>query len=174
MPLVSSHHIDWRPSYGLFSLRDITADASVGASDAISAAQRDVAAGAPYEIWVKRKQDLLLIAVDVQIWNTVPSGPPSTWTGPLAFPLPCPSGELRLSDGSETALTGMSLPSGAGTYRVEVFHAGREEAVQTFMSLIDTVDQLPVNQHLAYLDSHAAGIERYLLRVFPADSGDIR
>lgn len=169
MPMVSTHRIQLRPSHGMFSLRDVDADAGLGSTEAINAAHRDIAAGTGYEVWVRRAQDMLLVDVEVQTWDSTPDGPPADhdWQGPLTFPIEFPTGELYLADLSETSLPVFAAPAGPGTYTLQVFHTGRREAVEAYHALIDTVDRMPLPDQLPYLDQHARGIERYLLRLWP-------
>ena len=172
MPLISTHRTQWRPANGVLYLRDVDADAGVGTSEAIAAADRDVAASTGYEIVILRRQDLLLVAIELQTWDGAPDEDPlgDGWTGPLSFPLECPSGRLFLSDTSDVALSGIAAPQGAGDYTVQVFYAGREEAVAAYRAIIAEVDRLPIPEQLPYVDEHAHGIERYLLRLHPAET----
>ena len=170
MPLLDTHRTQWRPANGLLYLRDVEADAGVGTSEAIAAADRDVAASTGYEIVVLRRQFLLLVGIEVQTWDGPPDEDPpgDGWAGPLSLPLECPSGALFLSDTSDVALSGIAAPQGPGDYTVQVFHAGREEAVAAYRAIIGEVDRLPISEQLPYVDEHAHGIERYLLRLHPA------
>ena len=172
MSLISTHRTQWRPANGLLYLRDVDADAGVGSFEAIAAAARDVAASTGYEIVVRRRQGLLLVGIELQTWDGPPDQDPAGdgWTGPLTFPLECPSGELFLSDTSDVALSGIAAPQGPGDYTVQVFYAGREDAVAAYRAIIAEVDRLPIPEQLPYVDEHAYAIERYLLRLYPARS----
>ena len=119
MPLISTHRTQWRPANGLLYLRDVDADAGVGTSEAITAADRDVAASTGYEIVILRWQGLLLVGIELQAWDGTPDENPSGdgWTGPLTFPLECPSRRLFLSDTSDVALSGIAAPAGPADWR---------------------------------------------------------
>ncbi|GIF09929.1 hypothetical protein [Actinoplanes siamensis] len=172
MPLVSSSLIDLRPSHGTFTLRDVDADAGVGASKAIKRAWEEVAASTGYEVWVVRAQDMLLVAVEVQTWDSVPDEPPSgtDWLGPVILPLRCATGDLILSDDAR-CLDDIVAPAGPGNYTVQVFYAGREEAVAAYQAIAETIGKLPVPKAIAYIDENLRGVERYLLRLYPGRPG---
>ncbi|MEU4562367.1 hypothetical protein AB0F72_28630 [Actinoplanes sp. NPDC023936] len=160
--------MEWRPGSAVFSLRDVDADAGTGYAEAIRQAISEVAASTGYEVWVSRAQDMLQIAVEVQIWDGAPDTGPAggDWNGPLTFKLRCASGELILSDTDARSLTGIATPHGPGNYTVEVYYAGREEAADECRAVTRVFMSLPPEDQLTYLDEHGRGIERYLLRLF--------
>ncbi|MFY1702965.1 hypothetical protein ACN28G_14660 [Micromonospora sp. WMMA1923] len=154
--------VAFRPDYQLFTLRDIDSDAGVGAGEAIGTAIRDVAACTGYELYVKVAQDLLPVAVTIEIWDARPGLPDrdATWSPTSVFRLQSPTGQLVLSAPAGDAFDGIDPPSGPGTYAIEVHHHGRQEAHNARQKLLQDTKRLDE-------PGERPCLERYLLRLWP-------
>jgi len=163
----SHHELTFRPEYALFTIRDLDADARVGADRAIADANLDVAAATEYEIYVKVAQLDLPVTAALEVWDTLPATPAAVppWHFVNRFELPFYSGVVILGDGGGQSIHGPWLPLGPGLYTSEVWSAGRSDAVRRAAEIDAATEGVDVYEKIDYQDGNGSGIERYLIRL---------
>src|SRR4051794_34196140 len=103
MPSVVSHReLVLIPEYRTIILHDARYDARVGAPEAIAEAGRNVAAAAPYELYLIVAQSELPVRIELIAWDVPPRQKqrfPGEWTFVGGYRVPFPSGDVILGDG---------------------------------------------------------------------------
>ena len=159
------------PEYRTVILRDARFDARVGASEAITEAGATVVAASPYELYLIVAQSELAVDLELVAWDEAPAGEqraPGGWTFVGAYRVPFPSGDLVLGDGGGQSITGPWLRGRTGAYTVEVFSRGRDEAKARLRRIYTETASMTIPEVTAYKAREGAGIERYLLQLWPA------
>ena len=175
----SSHSITLRPDYCTLQLRDIDCDAGVGAHEALDEARRNVAASSGYGIYINARQDSVAVRVDVEVWDSTPDPVDADgWTGPLAFDLDCPTGQLQVGDNMGNTIAGIDPPQGPGRCTVTVYHQGRDQAADAERTILHVMGSQGAGvEQIEALQARYAGAERYLLQLWwrsdlPPDDDD--
>lgn len=161
----SHHELTFRPEYALFTIRDLDADARVGADQAIAGAHQDVAAATEYEIYVKVAQLDLPITAALEVWDALPATPPTgpPWQLVNRFELPFSSGVVLLGDGGGQSIYGPWLRP--GLYTADVWSTGRSDAVHRATEIDAATEGMDIYEKIDYQDRNGSGIERYLIRL---------
>ncbi|KAB1107441.1 hypothetical protein F6X54_26740 [Micromonospora aurantiaca] len=159
-------------------MRDIDCDAAAGDTSAVQRAERDVAAGNGYALYVHTVQNLLASHVRVEVWAGAAASEAidGGWVGSGVFDLDCPTGLLVVGDEISASLDGIDPSEGPGRYRVAVYHRGRDEARSAHHEAVRAIAP-GLNQALSEVQSRHRGVERYLLRLWwqqplPGTEGD--
>jgi hypothetical protein len=159
------------PEYRTVILQDARFDARVGASEAITEAGRNVAAAAPYELYLIVAQSQLPVRIELLAWDAPPEQEqrsPDGWTFVGAYRVPFPTGDVILGDGGGQSITGPWLRGRTGTYTVEVFSRGRDEATTRLRHILEETASMTIPEMTAYKNREGSGIEQYLLHLWPA------
>ncbi|MEU8238921.1 hypothetical protein AB0C07_11795 [Actinoplanes missouriensis] len=161
MPL-ATQSLMFIPDYRFFSVRDYSAVDQPGASEALSAAHRDIIAASDYEIFVVCAQDQLKIDVSVTVDDDLTSLD-RHGDGTVRFTIPFPTAQLHAGDAFGNAIT-MDLPR-AGAYSVTIEHTGRERAREILSELLPHTADLHGDELRDVLNQWA-GTERYQVTLF--------
>ncbi|MEV0392933.1 hypothetical protein [Polymorphospora rubra] len=177
MPAVAESTIS--TSDGLFFLQDTDYEAMTNAQLAAFADAREPGRGrgggrllgtAGGTLLVRSVDQSSRPTVRVEIWDTTPDVFESPWQWQDARTLTLTTGHFWVSDGDGEApepLRNLDAGAGAGTYSIRLAHDGREAAREA----IARVRRRTI--HATTAESDAAwhgiiGIERYLIRIWPA------
>jgi hypothetical protein len=175
MALVGAYRAQALPLYG----RLIVVDPSVSGSEdadfgrSVTDSEESIIGGSRWRVAVKAGQDTVAIAVDVELWDA----PPDTevngdWDDGREFTVEFPGGQLiveNISAGPVPLRPGdverLILPGGAGAYHVAAWYRGRDHTAAAVQELWDA-DEVADDIESEY--ARLAGLEEYLLRIWPA------
>ena len=175
MPLVGEYRGQALPYHGHLIVADPSASGSEEADllRCLADAEESILGGSRRRVAVKAGQDTLAIAVTVELWDAMPdAGVDAGWEGCRELTVEFPGGRLRVentSAGSVPLAPGtadtVALPGGPGAYRVEAWHRGRERAAAKVQELWEAEE---ADEDIASGYARWAGLEEYLLRIWPA------
>jgi hypothetical protein len=177
MTLVGTYRGQAVPLYG----RLLVLDPSMAGKDepdlrrALEDADVAIVGGGRWQIAINAGQDTAAITVTIQLWDALPDHPPGNdWEGPRALTIESPQGALILENISSGPIPlepngaeRITLPGGAGVYHVQAWHSGREQAATAITELWDADE---VDEYIAAAFTTLAGIEQYLLQIWPHQS----
>ncbi|MEV0678994.1 hypothetical protein AB0I60_20995 [Actinosynnema sp. NPDC050436] len=149
--------------YRLINFRDVENDAGVDADDALLRSYTDVVAATDYELFIQCTQDLLPVAVDVEVWPGPPPPVDGSWSEAQVFTLDFPSGAFFFGSPTGAVVDG-GLPEGPGYYTLDVVHRGREEAAATLRRVLGHEDIAVAVEEVR--GEHPDGVEQYLIRLW--------
>ena len=174
MALVGTYRGQAVPLYG----RLLVLDPSISGTEepdlrrALEDADVAIVGGGRWQIAIKAGQDTAAIAVTIQLWDTPPDhAPGNDWEGPRPLTIESPQGALILENISSgpiplepRGVERVALPGGAGVYHVQAWHRGREQAATAVTGLWEADE---VDEDVAAAFARLAGIEQYLLQIWP-------
>lgn len=175
MPLIATYRGQALPFYG----RLIIADPSLSGAEepdfrqCVADSEDAIIGVSRWRVAVKAGQDSLQIAVNLELWDSMPNTEAGDdWEGRREVTVEFPGGRVRvenISDGPIPLSPGdvetAELPDGPGMYRVAAWHRGRDQASTAAQDLWDA-DELEDGSEAEY--AKLAGLEQYLLRIWPA------
>ncbi|GIF16972.1 hypothetical protein [Actinoplanes teichomyceticus] len=170
-----TYHGQALPYYG----RLIVADPAVSGSEegdlgrCVADSEQAIIGGSRWRVAVKAGQDTVAIAINLELWDTAPDTEvDGDWQRCRELTVQFPDGRLgveNISAGpiplSPGDVEGVTLPGGAGAYHVTAWHRGRDRAAAAVQQLGDA-DEAEKDIESEY--ARLAGLEEYLLRIWPA------
>jgi hypothetical protein len=158
------------PEYRIVGLLDSQNTNLEGSDKAITESVLTIAALAPSGLYLSVNQDQLPVDLELVIWDGPPPenlDPAAGWTRAGTFTMPFPSGDIALGDLGGRAIGGPWLRERTGSYTVEVWSRGRDEAATRRVEMFAETADMTTREARAYVHRHGAGIEQYHLRLWP-------
>jgi hypothetical protein len=157
------------PESRLFAVHDPTYNESSDILDATNGAIAAQSVGwAPNAMVVCTAFDLADVVVKVQLWKSQPPEMPADEFVELfdEHHIALPGGQIRLEGSTDTAiLRGLRLPTGPGTYRLQLFGYGLAQTIQRR----EAVYGGPLTEDFETRLKAVGGLEHYLIRLWHVD-----
>ncbi|MEU1128383.1 hypothetical protein ABZ383_00710 [Streptomyces sp. NPDC005900] len=159
MALLADYSVAATPGRGVLEVYD--ADAYLGDSAAIDAAEQQVVAGNGYHLYLLNLQPAIEVQVTVRIWDTVPEVPAEA-EGHVPVSIESETGILVVNQLEFGPAGEMSLPR-PGVYEGHTWWSGRQAAADHYGSYLDQdTEDWTFEQTRSYLTQCPAH-ERYVL-----------
>lgn len=161
MGLVVAYGCKATPAHRVVEVYD--ADAYLGDTEAMDAADRQVVAGNGYHLYIRSLQPDIDVEVAIRVWDTPPA-PPAHAEGHIPVSIESDTGVLVVNQLTYGPAGEMTLPR-PGVYEGHAWWEGRQATADYYERSLDHPTDDTFEEHLSQAWNNSPVTERYVLEI---------
>ncbi|MGY0234257.1 hypothetical protein [Longispora urticae] len=168
MGLITSQHVEVHPFYQHFSVHDPVYDDTIDSAEATRKSVSEIAAGNGELAFIRCVQERVRVSVRVDLYDEEPptdSASSHGWELAAVLTLRCATSEICVDQVMTGAVLTLRLPA-PGPHVLIVRHRGRTEILEQLSAVETHTEGQSIDEQIEARE-HLAGVEAYLLEVWP-------